>query len=43
MKYYELELKMSTFEDAVSLLKKFPDDINENFIFNLIDETDVKY
>jgi hypothetical protein len=34
---------MSTFEDAVSLLKKFPDNINEIFIFNLIDETDVYF
>ena len=43
LKYFELELKMCTFEEAVKLLKTPNHDINENVIFNLIEKIDVRF
>jgi len=38
LKYYELELRTSTFDEAVNFLKILPKDLNEEFLFHIIDE-----
>lgn len=33
LKYFEIELKMSTFDDAVKIIKRRPKEINESLLF----------
>ena len=37
LKYYDLELKMMTFDAAVKFLKKAPQSMNEKQLFNIIE------
>lgn len=41
LKYYELELKMMTFESAVKFLRKLPEVINEKEFFKIIDSLNI--
>jgi hypothetical protein len=41
LKYFELELKMSTFVEASKFLKKIPVHINEDYLFSLVDHYNV--
>eukprot|EP00828_Plagiopyla_frontata_P046967 TRINITY_DN8548_c0_g1_i2.p1 TRINITY_DN8548_c0_g1~~TRINITY_DN8548_c0_g1_i2.p1 ORF type:complete len:219 (+),score=33.84 TRINITY_DN8548_c0_g1_i2:2-658(+) len=41
--YYELELKMATFDQAQKFLKKLPSDICEEYFFHLIDEIKISH
>jgi len=43
LKYFELDLKMSTFEEAIKLLKNPPKITNEEFFFQIVDEIQVKF
>ena len=40
IQYFQLELKMSTFDEAVTLLTQMPD-VNEDFFFILIDQVKI--
>ena len=42
LKFYELELKMSTFEEALNFLRVLPKDTNEDYLFDLIEKSKVK-
>ncbi len=37
LKYFELELKLSTFDEALKLLRQKKLDVNETFLFETID------
>lgn len=42
LKYYELELRLSTFDEAIDILKKLPPETKEEKLFTLIEEINVK-
>lgn len=41
LKYYELELRISTFDEAISVLKDIPKDTNDDRLFRIIEEINV--
>lgn len=43
LKYFELELKMKTFDGAVKFLKELPRDIDEDQLFRYIEKVNVSY
>lgn len=43
LKYFELELKMKTFDGAVKFLKELPRDIDEDQLFKYIEKVNVSY
>ena len=43
LKYFELELKMKTFDGAVRFLKELPRDIDEDQLFRYIEKVNVSY
>jgi hypothetical protein len=43
LKFYELELKMSTFEEALNFLRVLPKDTNEDYLFDLIEKSKVSW
>jgi len=43
LKYFELELKMLTFDKAITFLKKIPKEVNEELLFNLIEAVSVTW
>jgi len=43
LKYFELELKMKTFDGAVKFLKELPRDIDEEQLFRYIEKVNVSY
>ena len=43
LKYFELELKMLTFDGAIKFLKELPTDIDEDLLFSLIERVKVSW
>ena len=43
LKYFELELKMLTFDGAIKFLKKLPTDIDDDLLFSLIERVKVSW
>lgn len=41
LKYYEMELRLSTFHEADNLLKKLPSNINAEVLFQMIEDIQV--
>ena len=43
LKYYELELRISTFDEAINILKELPMETNEERLFKIIEEINVNF
>jgi len=43
LKYFEVELRMQTFDGAIKFLKKLPNDIDEDTLFDIIDRISVPW
>jgi len=41
LKYYEIELRISTFDEAINILKELPKETNEDRLFRIIEEINV--
>ena len=43
LKYFELDLKMETFDRAIKFLKDLPSDLDEDLLFSLIEKVNVSW
>jgi len=43
LKYFELDLKMQTFDGAIKFLKNLPGDLDEDLVFSLIEKVNVSW
>jgi len=43
LKYYELELRISTFDEAINILKELPMETNEERLFKIIEDINVDF
>lgn len=43
LKYFEIELKMMTFDSAIKFLKELPKDLDEDLLFSLIERVKVSW